>query len=212
MSEINSSISSDSISSHRTFPEASIIHLCREYNGYFNIEKALIRQPRLDGSGFREVTRYVFERGDCAGLLLHDPKKRKVLLVRQYRFPPLLRKSSGWFLEIVAGSVNPEQNIKDAAIKEACEETGLMITSLNELGIFFLSPGGSSERCFLYEATIDSTNVNGRICGEVGTSEDILVEIHSLGHALKMISSGLIKDAKTIIALQYLALGMVNGW
>ncbi|MBN1355024.1 NUDIX hydrolase [bacterium] len=186
--------------------------MSREYDGYFKIDRAVIRMPRLDKSGERTITRYVFERGDAAAILLHDFQHRSLLLVRQYRHPAAVRGETGWLYEIIAGSIKQGENRVEVIRREVLEESGITIGSIRPMGMFFLSPGGSSERCFLYEASVDTRGMQGRICGEAGSDEDVFVEIMTLDVAARMIRDGRIADAKTIIAVQHLLMGNVESW
>ncbi len=188
------------------FPEPVIIEKERVFDGYFKIDRAVLMQPGMQKGTQRKVTRFVFERGDAAGILLYDSREDKLLLVRQFRYPPFVRGHHGWLLEIVAGTVSSDADAVEVARKEIFEEAGISISRLLPMGSFFLSPGGSSERCFLFRADVDTRGLHGRICGEVGTSEEVRVELVSLSEALEMIETGDIVDAKTIIAVLELRL------
>ena len=113
-------------------------------------------------------------------------------------------------LEIIAGSLSPSDDPANLIQREIFEEAGLQVSSFNFTGVFFLSPGGSSERCFLYQASIDTCHANGRIAGEAGTTEETIVEVVSYDQAASMIRNGQIIDAKTIIAIQQLLLGWIS--
>jgi len=189
-----------------------LLHLERVYDGYFKIDKASFRIQRMDQSGPIEITRYIFERGDSVGILIHDPDRQNILLVRQFRYPAAVRDADGWLLEIVAGAMSPDGDPVFTAIKEIREETDIECEEPGYMGMVFLSPGGSSERCFMFEVCVDSRGLDGRICGESGTDEEVRVEIIPIAESLKMIQTGKICDAKTVIALQKLALGEVPGW
>ncbi len=184
----------------------------REYDGYFKIDRATFIEPGVCGKPSREIVRYVFERGDSSAVLLHDATHETVVLVRQIRYPAVLRNTDGRLLEIVAGAMTPDEDPSVVAIREVAEETGVTIRDPNFLGMIFLSPGGSTERCFLYESAIDSTGLQGRIGGEPGTDEETHVEVIAFKDAFQMIRSGVISDAKTVITLQKIALGEIPGW
>jgi 8-oxo-dGTP pyrophosphatase MutT (NUDIX family) len=68
------------------------------------------------------------------------------------------------------------------------------------------SPGGSSERITLFLVHIDVHERIGRGGGVVAEGEDIQVEALPFQEAMNMIARGEIRDAKTILALQHLAL------
>ncbi len=192
-------------------PPITILNIQRAYSGFLNIDRVTAVQADFQGRE-HTVERTVMERGDSVALLLHDPEKRKVILVRQARIPPVTRNDSGWTLEIIAGAVAADGDKEGMVIREAREEAGIIIEAPGYLGSFYLSPGGSSERCHLFEAAVDSSGVQGRLAGEEGSDERTRVEVIDYREALRMIDSGEICDAKTIIALQKPALGGVRGW
>ena len=193
------------------YPRIKILDINREYSGFLNIDKAIVLQSDFEGTE-KKVSRDIMERGDAVAILLHDPFRRCVVFMRQARIPPLTRNDNGWLLEIVAGSVNKHDDNSEMVIRETREETGLKISHPRYLGSFYLSPGGTSERCHLYESKIDSSGIHGNTAGEEGSDENTRVEVIPFDMAMKMIDTGEICDAKTIIALQNLALGKISGW
>ncbi|MBN1296532.1 NUDIX hydrolase, partial [bacterium] len=155
-----------------------------------------------DGQPSRLMTRYVFERGDAAAVIVHDAKCENVVLVRQFRIPPICRTEDGWMLEIVAGSMSPDDDPREVVLRELLEEAGIDGVDPTAMGSFYLSPGASSERCHLFHAESDLTGLHGRTGGEKGTHERTWVLVYSLDEALRMVDQGRIIDAKTVIALQ----------
>lgn len=164
-----------------------------------------------DKLGTQTLTRYVFERGDAAAVLLVDTPRKKIGLVRQFRISPTCRDADGWFLEIVAGSMDPHEDPAEVAKKEALEETAVTVHSMVEKGMVFLSPGGSTERCFLFFAEFDSESIVDQPCGERGTDEFTCVEIYRFAEIPRLITDGAVADAKTVIALQRLMLEAKEG-
>ena len=70
----------------------------------------------------------------------------------------------------------------------------------------FPSPGGSSERISLFLGEVDSTHRESKGGGVRAEGDDIEVLVIPFATAMTMIESGEIRDAKAIVALQYLAL------
>jgi len=193
-----SSITEFSSSQHK--PE--ILNRTREYDGFFKIDRFDVKVMHPGDDSFVTLRRYVFERGDAVAVLLIDLEKRQFALVRQFRMPPLCRNENGWLLETVAGSMLPDESPQDVALKEVFEETGQHVSEITEAGSFYLSPGGSSERCFLFFAYLDIEVLDCAEGGEINTDERTFVEIFDFDSVQKLISNGFIVDAKTIIALQ----------
>ena len=118
---------------------------------FFRVEEVDLSHERSDGSMSRPLTRLNVDRGDGAAVVLHDPERGVVVLVRQFRFSTW-EKGPGWLHELVAGTVPEGQRPEDVARSECLEEAGYEVDRLEPIGAFYLTPGGSSERIFLYYA------------------------------------------------------------
>jgi ADP-ribose diphosphatase len=184
----------------------------------FRIVRAKLQYQRFDGAMSAPVTRISFERGDSVGVLLYDPSEDTAVLVSQFRYPvysglsPAAREGDGarqaWLLEIVAGVQDAGRTIVDVANKELLEEAGYRVTGpLERITTIYPSPGGSSERIHLFLGEVDQQRGRvGRGGGVVAEGEDTQVVVVPFREVLAMVARGDICDAKTIIALQYLAL------
>ena len=116
-------------------------------------------------------------------------------MVRQYRH------AAGKFLwELVAGHIEPGENLLPAARRELAEEAGCRARHWRRLLDFFPSPGVSTERMWVFVAT-------GLKMGAAHPEEDerISVRRFSLAEILRMIECGAIQDAKTIAAILFYA-------
>lgn len=177
------------------------------YDGFFKLEKSVIQYERYDGTMSKEVVRENFHRGDSVAVLIYDPKHRKVLLVKQFRYAVYTNEpSSAWIIELVAGSINKNDDPTGTIVREIFEETHLTIKSENIqlLNTFYLSPGGTSERITLYTVPIDLSGEIAEYGGKEDEQENIKIEIFSFDNVFQLLQSGQIKDAKTIIAIQWL--------
>ena len=189
----------------------------------FRIIRATLQYRRFDGRMSDPVTRINFERGDAVGVLLYDPHDDAVILVRQFRYPvyaglaPDEREGDSakqaWLLEIVAGVVDEGRTIKEVANKELLEEAGYKIKGeLRPITTFYPSPGGTSERVYLFLGEVDRRRRIGEGGGIAAEGEDTQVVVLPFREAVDMIARGEICDAKTIIALQYLALSRTGNF
>jgi ADP-ribose pyrophosphatase len=187
------------------------------FHSLFRIVEADLRYRRFDGRMSKPIKRVNFERGDAVGVLLYDAEQDVVVLVRQFRYPvyarlsPEARAGAGareaWILEIVAGIVEAGQAAPEVGRRELLEEAGYIVQeSLHFIATVYPSPGGTSERIHIYWGEVHAeghTHTNGGLGGE---GEDIQVVTVPFRAAMDMIAGGEIVDAKTIVALQYLAL------
>lgn len=121
----------------------------------------------------------------------------KILLIRQYR--PSISSS---ILEIPAGKVDPGEDIRQAAIRELSEETGIIGGKLEHLASIWTTPGFCNERIHLFLSTEGVLGENHPDEGE--TIEKIL--LFSQDRIRQMIFSHEISDAKSLIGL-FMVLG-----
>jgi ADP-ribose pyrophosphatase len=170
---------------------------------FFKVEEALVSYELFDGRMSQTVRRLNFERGDAVAVIVFNRESRKVVLARQFRYPAYER-GDGWLLEVVAGILEKGEEPGETARREVLEEVGYRVRKPVHLFTFYASPGGSSERIFLYYAEVTEAD---RIDGGGGVDsehEDIRVHEYSLTETWRLMDSGEIVDAKTIIALMWL--------
>lgn len=149
----------------------------------------------------------VVERGDSSAVLIHMTADDTFLLARQFRMPVRMREGaeeSGWTLEIVAGVVDQGETPEQSARREAMEEVGLEVGACESVATVFPSPGGSSERIFIYYAAVEGAPPQGA-GGGLG-DERIAKEVVPRAELERMCRQGEITDAKTLIAVQWLML------
>lgn len=173
----------------------------------FRIEEIKYRQQRRDGSESEVLTRLNLERGDSAAALLYDPEADTVVLAEQFRVSTYAN-GDGWILELPAGVVERKQDATEEITmrRELVEEVGYHLDSLEHILTFYLSPGGSSERIFLYYSEISPESQVGAGGGVTAEGEDIRTVVLPVEEALAKLDAGEIVDAKTIIGLQWLRL------
>jgi ADP-ribose pyrophosphatase len=103
--------------------------------------------------------------------------------------------------EVPAGTIEPGEDPAVCAARELTEETGYTAGYITKLAAFYLAPGYSSEYMHVY-AAMDLTE------GEQKLDEGEEIEPakwFSLADVHHMISTGEIKDAKTILAAYLIA-------
>lgn len=176
------------------------------YHDVFKILRARLRHEKFNGQMSAEVERVVFERGNAVGVLLYDEEQDVVLLIKQFRYPAYLHNGPGWIIEIVAGTQDKGRDALTVAHSELVEEIGYQVDHLEYLCTFYMSPGGTSERMTLYLGYLHHAEQVSEGGGLASEHEDIQLIKIPLSQALQKIQQGEICDAKTIIALQQLAL------
>ena len=179
----------------------------REYDGVYKLDRVVLRYEKFDGKMSKKVTRLVFERGDSVAVLLYDRERDSVVLVEQFRYPTYVREGGdGRLLEIVAGKMDGGRTPEAVARTELLEEAGYAVEELEYVSTFYPSPGACSERIHLYLGHVSSATRVGPGGGTSETGDDIRVHEMPLDEASRLVREGVIRDAKTIIALQHLLL------
>lgn len=159
---------------------------------------------RRDGR-WQTQEREHYDRGNGAVLLPYNPAARTVLLVRQFRLPAYLNGYDDLLIEAAAGLLDdaePEVRIR----AEVEEELGYRLGAVRKVFEAFMSPGSVTEILHSFVAEYDPSMKIGDGGGHPDEGEDIEVLEPTLDEALAMIADGRIRDAKTIMLLQHLAL------
>lgn len=118
-------------------------------------------------------------------------KDNKIVLIKQFR--KAIEKD---LIEIPAGKLEPGEEPFDAIVREFKEETGFDVEAVEFITTFYTTPGFSNELGYLYFLK----------CTELGDTsfdedEEIELLLCTKDEAKKMIYSGEIIDAKTILGI-----------
>jgi GDP-mannose pyrophosphatase NudK len=164
----------------------------------------------LKHDGVRQIqTREVYDRGNGAVILLYNQEFKTVILTRQFRLPSFVNGNrKGVLIEACAGLLdqdNPEEAIK----RETEEETGYRIKDVRKIFDSYMSPGSVSEILYFFIAAYTPSMKVHAGGGIENEQEDIEVLEISFDRAYGMIASGEIRDAKTIMLLQYMKINQI---
>ncbi|MCS7235144.1 MAG: NUDIX hydrolase [Armatimonadota bacterium] len=135
------------------------------------------------------TTREVVEHRGAVGMVPLTADGR-VLMVRQYR-----TALGGWTVEIPAGSLEPGEAPEACVQRELAEEVGYEAGRVEHLVTFAPSPGFLTELLHLYLCT----DLRPRSLPR--EEEEMEVVAVPLAEARRMVQSGEIRDAKSIIGL-----------
>ncbi len=190
------------------YGKSELVILEREplFQGFFAMEAVTFRHQRFDGQWSEPVRREVFERGDAVVVLPYDPVTDQIILVEQLRVPAARTSKTPWLLELPAGIIEDGEAPEAVARRELEEETGLTAQTLTFLYSYLPSPGGCSERLYLYLAEIRAPESGEARFGLDHEHEDILRHVVSREKAMAWVEEGTIDNASTILGLQWLAL------
>jgi len=179
-----------------------------------NIEKTLLSNnwytlnkysfEYLSNQGvWQKQQREAYDRGNGSTILLYNKTKSTVILTRQFRLPTYINgNSDGLLIETCAGLLD-QHNAEDCIKKEAEEETGFRLSNVQKIFEAYMSPGSVTEILHFFVAAYDDSMKVSAGGGLAEEQENIEVLELDFATALKMISSGEIKDGKTIMLLQY---------
>lgn len=150
--------------------------------------------------------REAYDRGNGAAILLYNKEQHTVILTRQFRLPTFLNgNETGMLIEVCAGLLDKD-NPEDCIRRETQEETGYQITDVRKIFEAYMSPGSVTEILYFFIAEYSSNMKVHEGGGVEHEQEDIEVLELPVDKAVAMIDSGEIKDAKTIMLLQYVKL------
>ncbi|SVD14359.1 uncharacterized protein METZ01_LOCUS367213 [marine metagenome] len=185
------------------------------YSGFLEVDQYEVSHE-LFGGGWSEVLeREVMHRKEIAALLPFDPERQEVVLIEQFRVGAWAGDwPHPWLLECIAGVMEAGESAGEVAVREAEEEAGCQVLELELIGRFFTTPGGSSELVNLFCGRIDATGLGG-IHGLADEGENIKASVWSLPDVLALVEDGRICNAKTLVALQWLALNhprLTSNW
>lgn len=172
-------------------------------DNWYTLKKVTFTIQKKDGT-FEQQSREAYDRGNGAVILLYNKKEETVILTRQFRLPTFINgNASGMMIEACAGLLDND-NPEDCIRRESEEETGYKISHIEKIFEAYMSPGSVTEilHFFIAEYSAEMRINDGGGLADEGENIEVL-EV-AFGEALKMIDSGEIRDAKTIMLLQHL--------
>ncbi|MCT6515765.1 MULTISPECIES: ADP-ribose diphosphatase [Enterobacterales] len=179
------------------------------YKGFFRMTEYRFKHRLFEGGWSEEVKREVFERGNAGVLLAYDPNRDEVVLIEQIRIPAYETSETPWLLEVIAGMVEQGERPDEVVRREAQEEAGVKVGRCEPIVSYLSSPGGTSERMHVYVGEVDATTAKG-IHGLESENEDIRVHVVSREQAYQWVEDGIIDNAASVIALQWLQLHHIS--
>jgi nudix-type nucleoside diphosphatase (YffH/AdpP family) len=170
------------------------------YEGWRKLLRLTVQMP--DG---RTMAREVLNSADAAAVLPYDPEQRKVILIRQFRAPVMHVEGHPDFLEAVAGLLD-EDEPEACARREAMEEAGLRVRTLEPVVKAWSAPGMTTERLHLFLAPYTAADRVGEGGGLAHEHEDIEVLEIGIDELMRLLEQGAIADMKTLALVQALQL------
>jgi GDP-mannose pyrophosphatase NudK len=174
-------------------------------DNWYTLKKVTFSLKKKDGTT-EQQSREAYDRGNGAVILLYNKNSNQVILTRQFRLPTFINGNpTGMMIEACAGLLDND-NPEDCIRRETEEETGYKISHIEKIFEAYMSPGSVTEilHFFIAEYSDEMKMTDGGGLADEGENIEVMEILFD--DALKMIDSGEIKDAKTIMLLQYLRL------
>jgi ADP-ribose pyrophosphatase len=193
------------------FNNADVELVAREplHQGFLLVDLLQLRHRLHEGGWSETIQRELLLKDPAVGVLLFDPERDEVVLVRQFRVGVLNEAQSPWLLELVAGMVDSDEQVEEVAIRESMEEANLAPQQLVKICEYYNSPGTSNEKLSLFCGRVDASEAGG-VFGLSHEHEDIEVVVLPLQDAIGAVASGAINNAMSIIAIQWLQLNKAD--
>lgn len=174
-------------------------------DNWYILRKVTYEYTKKDGAT-QVQSREAYDRGNGAVILLYNKALKTVILTRQFRLPTFVNgNESGMMIEACAGLLDKD-NPEDCIRRETEEETGYRITEVKKIFEAYMSPGSVTEILHFFIAEYESAMKVADGGGVAHEEENIEVLELGIDEAMEMIGSGEIRDAKTIMLLQYVKL------
>lgn len=171
-------------------------------DNWYVLKKVTVDYQKKDGS-WDTQHREVYDRGNGAAILLYNNVKGTVVLTRQFRLPTYMNgNKTGLLIEVCAGILDEDDPVA-CIIRETEEETGYRLSSVRKVFESYMSPGAVTEILHFFVGEYDSSMKVSSGGGLDQEHEEIDVIEIPFEQAYLMIETGEIKDAKTIMLLQY---------
>ena len=183
-------------------PKVKIKKITNLSNDWYKLDKVNFDYQLIRGE-WQNQNRESYNRGNGACILLYNSKENTVILTKQFRMPSYLNgNNDGMMIEVCAGLLDEDDPIS-CIIKEAEEETGYKINDPVKVLEVYSSPGAVTEIIHYFISEYDHSMKVSEGGGKEEETEEIEVLEIDFNKTLTMIDNGVIKDAKTILLLQY---------
>lgn len=148
--------------------------------------------------------REVFDHGNAVTALLYNVEEKTVILTQQFRVATFLNgNSSGMLTEAPAGLLEEKEPPEEAILREISEETGYELTEVQKVFEAYSSAGSLTELIYYYVAPYTKAQKVGKGGGLEEEGEELKIMEVPFAEAVEMVEKGQIRDAKTILLIQY---------
>jgi len=191
-------------------PEVEIVENEVLSDNWYVLRKVTYRIRRGEGN-WDTHSREAYDRGNGATVLLYNRAQRSVVLTRQFRLPTYVNgNATGMMIEACAGLLDGDDPVA-CVRREVLEESGYAVHDVRKIFEIYMSPGSVTEVLHFFVAEYEPGQRQHDGGGVVDEGEDIEVMEVPFDEAIADVARGAIKDAKTVMLLQYAALHLFTG-
>ncbi len=174
------------------------------YRGFIQVEKVTLRHRVFHQESYTPaLQRELIHRPEATGVLLYNDQQQKFGLIEQFRIGGLDDQDTPWQLEVIAGVLDGDETPETCIRREAFEESGCTVDSLQHLFSFYPSAGACSELFHLYVAQTELPEEGG-VFGMPDEGENIQLHILDYADIPTLLNNGRLRNAPVIMALQWL--------
>lgn len=174
-------------------------------DNWYTLRKITFQFTKRNGEVITQ-DREAYDRGNGATILLYNQEQKTVILTRQFRLPTYTNgNETGMMIEACAGLLDKD-NAEDCIRRETEEETGYVVKDVKKVFEAYMSPGSVTEILYFFIAAYSKDMKVSEGGGVDHEEENIEVLEMPFDEAFEMVSTGEIKDAKTIMLIQHLRL------
>jgi nudix-type nucleoside diphosphatase (YffH/AdpP family) len=153
----------------------------------------------------RVVERQIEDHGEAAAVLPYDAGRKVALVARQPRTGPLYSGFEPHLVEAAAGVIDPGEAPAVTAVREALEELGVRLGTVEPVVAAWSMPAVSSERIHLFLAPYSADDRVAPGGGMEDEGEEIEVLELPLATLLAEADAGTLTDIKTLALVWALA-------
>jgi nudix-type nucleoside diphosphatase (YffH/AdpP family) len=175
-----------------------ILSVRAAFQGWLNL---LVLSLRLNGT---QEERPLVEHPSGSAVLPYDPERRVALTVSETRLGPLYL-GSPTLIEAVAG-VAEDGDFAETAKREALEEAGICLRSVEKVGAVWMNPSTSTEQVHLFLAEYSPAQRVAEGGGLAEENECLRVRERPLRALWEALAGPEVADAKTLLLIQALRL------
>jgi GDP-mannose pyrophosphatase NudK len=171
-------------------------------DNWYVLKKVTYEFTKKDGT-VETQTREAYDRGNGATILLYNRENKSVILTKQFRLPTYINgNETGMLIEACAGLLDKD-NPEDCIKRETEEETGYKVSQVQKIFEAYMSPGSVTEILYFFAAEYSKDMRVHEGGGVEDEQENIEVLEIPFTQATEMLRNNEIRDAKTIMLLQY---------